>query len=201
MTRGNVAHRPRCSMRGRQTSVRDHHVSMTSRRCSPHYCGALIAALLVGPAARATAQAPYRNAALPVEERVRDLLGRMTLEEKFWQLFMIPGDLDDPTHDYSHGVVRPADRAGRRRSTPRARTRPRINAHPALLRRARRGSAFRSSRSRKRVHGLAAATAPRCSRRRSGSPRRGTRRSWPRVAAAIARRDADRAAFGRCSRR
>ena len=28
----------------------------------------------------------------------------MTLEEKFWQLFMIPGDLDDPSHDYSHGV-------------------------------------------------------------------------------------------------
>jgi beta-glucosidase len=35
---------------------------------------------------------------------VRDLLGRMTLEEKFWQTFMIPGDLDDSTHDYSHGV-------------------------------------------------------------------------------------------------
>jgi beta-glucosidase len=28
----------------------------------------------------------------------------MTLEEKFWQLFMIPGDLDDPSHDYSNGV-------------------------------------------------------------------------------------------------
>jgi beta-glucosidase len=41
---------------------------------------------------------------MPVAERVRDLLGRMTLEEKFWQLFMIPGDLDDPSNDYSHGV-------------------------------------------------------------------------------------------------
>jgi beta-glucosidase len=48
--------------------------------------------------------APYRNAALPIEARVRDLLGRMTLEEKFWQLFMIPGSLDDSTHDYSHGA-------------------------------------------------------------------------------------------------
>ncbi len=47
---------------------------------------------------------PYRNASLPAAERVRDLLGRMTLEEKFWQLFMIPGDLDDPAHDWSHGV-------------------------------------------------------------------------------------------------
>jgi len=28
----------------------------------------------------------------------------MTLEEKFWQLFMIPGDLDDASNDYSHGI-------------------------------------------------------------------------------------------------
>jgi beta-glucosidase len=48
--------------------------------------------------------APYREATLPVEVRVQDLLGRMTAEEKFWQLYMIPGDLDDPAHDYSHGV-------------------------------------------------------------------------------------------------
>ena len=46
----------------------------------------------------------YKRASLPVPERVRDLLSRMTLEEKFWQLFMIPGSLDDPAHDYSHGV-------------------------------------------------------------------------------------------------
>ena len=44
---------------------------------------------------------PYRDAGLPVDRRVQDLLGRMTLEEKFWQLFMIPGDLDDPANDYS----------------------------------------------------------------------------------------------------
>lgn len=47
---------------------------------------------------------PYRNAGLPVETRVRDLLSRMTLEEKFWQLFMIPGNLDNPADDYSHGI-------------------------------------------------------------------------------------------------
>ena len=52
----------------------------------------------------AQSAAPYRDARLPTDQRVRDLLGRMTLEEKFWQLFMIPGDLDDPSHDYSHGV-------------------------------------------------------------------------------------------------
>jgi beta-glucosidase len=48
--------------------------------------------------------APYRDSTLPVATRVRDLIGRMTLEEKFWQLFMIPGDLDNPANDYSNGV-------------------------------------------------------------------------------------------------
>ncbi len=50
------------------------------------------------------AGAPYHDAALPIADRVRDLLGRMTLEEKFWQLYMSPGDLGDSTHDYSHGA-------------------------------------------------------------------------------------------------
>ena len=35
----------------------------------------------------------YKNPDMPVETRVNDLLGRMTPEEKFWQLFMVPGDL------------------------------------------------------------------------------------------------------------
>ncbi|HET8770081.1 MAG TPA: glycoside hydrolase family 3 C-terminal domain-containing protein [Gemmatimonadaceae bacterium] len=49
---------------------------------------------------------------------MRDLLGRMTLEEKFWQLYMSPGSRDDPTHDYSNGAfglqvgVDTADRSG-----------------------------------------------------------------------------------------
>ena len=58
----------------------------------------------VAQALQAQTPAPYRDARLPVAERVRDLLGRMTLEEKFWQLFMIPGDLDDSTHNYSTGA-------------------------------------------------------------------------------------------------
>jgi len=47
----------------------------------------------------------YKNPALPVDERVKDLLKRMTPEEKFWQLFMIPGDLDgvDSTQ-YKNGI-------------------------------------------------------------------------------------------------
>ena len=61
---------------------------------------ALLALLVLAPAAAAQEPAaPYRNAALPIETRVRDLLSRMTLEEKFWQLFMIQGSIDDSTHD------------------------------------------------------------------------------------------------------
>jgi beta-glucosidase len=61
-------------------------------------------ALLLAVAPVARSQAPYRDPGLPIDTRVRDLVGRMTLDEKFWQLFMIPGDLDDPSHDYSNGV-------------------------------------------------------------------------------------------------
>jgi beta-glucosidase len=52
---------------------------------------------------------PYKNPRLSTDARVKDLLSRMTLEEKFWQLYMIPGDLDlsagaSAKEDYSHGV-------------------------------------------------------------------------------------------------
>ncbi|HET9425203.1 MAG TPA: glycoside hydrolase family 3 N-terminal domain-containing protein, partial [Gemmatimonadaceae bacterium] len=62
--------------------------------------------LVLGAASLARSQAvpPYRDPGAPTDARVRDLLGRMTLDEKFWQLFMIPGDLDDSTHDYRNGV-------------------------------------------------------------------------------------------------
>ncbi len=47
---------------------------------------------------------PYKNSNLPVQDRVDDLLSRMTLEEKFWQLFMIPGDLSDGKENYKKGI-------------------------------------------------------------------------------------------------
>jgi beta-glucosidase len=48
---------------------------------------------------------PYKNAALSVEERIKDLLQRMTLEEKAWQLFMIPGDLNNAdSTQYKNGI-------------------------------------------------------------------------------------------------
>lgn len=47
---------------------------------------------------------PYQNPDLPVAERVKDLLQRMTPEEKFWQLFMIPGDLGNEPSRYNNGI-------------------------------------------------------------------------------------------------
>lgn len=61
-------------------------------------------ALLVRGGALRAQQPAYKNAALPAAARVRDLLGRMTLEEKFWQLWMVPGDLDSGSTIYKHGV-------------------------------------------------------------------------------------------------
>ena len=47
----------------------------------------------------------YKDSTLPVDERVKDLLSRMTPEEKFWQCFMIPGDLDNRTDSmYKNGI-------------------------------------------------------------------------------------------------
>lgn len=79
----------------------------------PRRCLWVIVAIAALFPAVAGAQAPYRDSALPLEARVRDLLGRMTLEEKFWQLFMLPGSRDDPSHDYSHGVFGLQDRAAK----------------------------------------------------------------------------------------
>ncbi|MCX6306658.1 MAG: glycoside hydrolase family 3 C-terminal domain-containing protein [Bacteroidetes bacterium] len=47
---------------------------------------------------------PYRNPSLPVEKRVQDLLGRMSPEEKFYQLFMVPGDLTIGKDKLKHGL-------------------------------------------------------------------------------------------------
>ncbi len=48
---------------------------------------------------------PYKNPSLPVEERVKDLLSRMTTEEKFWQLFMISGEMKKGEEEkYKNGI-------------------------------------------------------------------------------------------------
>ena len=47
---------------------------------------------------------PYKNKLVPTEQRVSDLLSRMTATEKFWQLFMIAGDLSNKKEDYHNGI-------------------------------------------------------------------------------------------------
>ena len=64
----------------------------------------LLCLLLVPCALTAQGTMPYRDRHLPAAARARDLLGRMTPQEKFWQLYMIPGDLTDSSQDYSHGI-------------------------------------------------------------------------------------------------
>jgi len=46
----------------------------------------------------------YRDSTATVEDRVQDLLSRMTPEEKFWQLFMIAGDFNGDESRYSEGL-------------------------------------------------------------------------------------------------
>lgn len=47
---------------------------------------------------------PYQNVSLTVDARVKDLLSRMTAEEKFWQLFMIPGEKNGVDEKYKNGI-------------------------------------------------------------------------------------------------
>jgi beta-glucosidase len=50
------------------------------------------------------AQLPYQDAALPINTRVQDLLGRMTPEEKFRQLFMVVGEVRSDSALYASGI-------------------------------------------------------------------------------------------------
>ena len=55
-----------------------------------------------------TANLPYKNPELPTEERIADLLGRMTLEEKVGQMMQLDarsGDLDDLIVDKHVGSI------------------------------------------------------------------------------------------------
>ncbi len=46
----------------------------------------------------------YKNPDIAIDQRVEDLLSRMTQEKKFWQCFMIPDDLSDGKERYKHGI-------------------------------------------------------------------------------------------------
>jgi beta-glucosidase len=54
--------------------------------------------------ARPPASAPYRDPSRSPADRAQDLLRRMTPAEKFWQLFMTPGDRATAGEDYRHGA-------------------------------------------------------------------------------------------------
>ena len=64
---------------------------------------ALLCLIALGVPFRAAAQA-WRDTTRSIDARVTSLLTVMTREEKFWQAFMTPGDLDTPAEDWSHGV-------------------------------------------------------------------------------------------------
>jgi len=63
-------------------------------------------AAFMGIALQTQAQLPtYKNPKAAVPARVKDLISRMTPEEKFWQLFMIPGDVTDQNKEqFKHGI-------------------------------------------------------------------------------------------------
>jgi beta-glucosidase len=54
-------------------------------------CATFLITLVISPTARLQTSPPYKDARLPVEQRVADLLGRMTLEEKVAQLVCLWG--------------------------------------------------------------------------------------------------------------
>lgn len=73
---------------------------------------AVLSVFILAPLGAKAQSIRYKDPSVPVADRVNDLLARMTPEEKFWQLFMIPGDLKDGKEKYRNGIfglqVRPA---------------------------------------------------------------------------------------------
>ncbi|HEY5219729.1 MAG TPA: glycoside hydrolase family 3 N-terminal domain-containing protein, partial [Gemmatimonadaceae bacterium] len=68
------------------------------------FFAALAVCFALGPSSVWAQRPVYRDTTASVDARVRDLMSRMSLDDKFWQLFMIPGDRDTPGFDYSHGI-------------------------------------------------------------------------------------------------
>jgi beta-glucosidase-like glycosyl hydrolase len=67
-------------------------------------CGAVFTACGSGPSADKAAGPAYRDHRLAIERRVDDLVARMTPEENFRQLFMVPGDLGAGRDVWKDGI-------------------------------------------------------------------------------------------------
>lgn len=75
---------------------------MNQNRLLSFLCMLICVAFLVTPlTAQETPEAPYWDATLPVEERVEDLLARMTLEEKIGQMTLIEKNSIPPSDVYN----------------------------------------------------------------------------------------------------
>ncbi|MGM0667897.1 MAG: beta-glucosidase, partial [Bacteroidota bacterium] len=68
--------------------------------------GFILAALIISFAfsCRNEDMLNYKNPDIAIEDRVEDLLSRMTIEEKFGQLFMVPADFSGGLEKYKDGI-------------------------------------------------------------------------------------------------
>ena len=67
-------------------------------------CIATILVVLIAFSCKHKNNLVYKNPAIPIEDRVEDLLSRMTMEEKSGQLFMIPADFSEGLEKYKDGI-------------------------------------------------------------------------------------------------
>ena len=65
--------------------------------------GVAVAMLALGAAVPVGAQMRTTDTRA-LEARADSILARLSPEERFWQLFMIPGDLDSASYDYTNGI-------------------------------------------------------------------------------------------------
>jgi len=68
-------------------------ITITTRKIFTRFVYLILIQIIVTSTVDAQTIPLYKNSRAPINERVKDLLDRMTPTEKFWQLFMIPGDI------------------------------------------------------------------------------------------------------------
>lgn len=68
-------------------------ISITTRKIFTRFVYVILIQIIATSTVDAQTIPLYKNSRAPINERVKDLLDRMTPTEKFWQLFMIPGDI------------------------------------------------------------------------------------------------------------